>query len=187
MKITIAVVFVLAFLTILYSCNNSPISPYNAGSNNLLSNPFFEINGSQSLDGWRYYAILNFSNEIPPVEGAKWSIAINAYNPLSLMPISLFGLYQDVHSLNGKSIYCFSFWAKMDSCIGKGSIYAYSADSLTFVKSIEIENPYWTKYNIIDTLLTSSLDSIGVNLSSGFYTGQNGGKMLVANCSLIAQ
>jgi hypothetical protein len=192
MRKIITIVLISPLVTILISCNNtaatSPIQSNNP--TNLLINPSFEENGEQSLVGWDIYMVepVGFSNDVPDSDSGKWSAEMFGYPPDLLIPWPIFYLYSVVYPSVSKSIYNFDFWAKADSCeYGTATIFIYSKDSLIAGKSIDVENPEWTMYNIIDTLASNNVDSIKVGFFPGAYTGENGGKMLVDNCSLIAK
>jgi len=163
------------------SCKKDPIVSQNQ---NVIKNPSFESNGqpyyefwyrgSQSLNDSAYLAlaesqsIIYYSQDVPP-RGGNWSLKLDAWPVDHIIETYITGQ-------QGTNIYQLTVWMKNaqffpnanNSKYDSGSIYlGLKLNNETIIeKSIQDTLTIWTKYTLIDTLTTNTIDTIVVGLSS---------------------
>ncbi len=168
-KTKLSFLFILT-VTMLAGCSeSSPTSP--SASDNLLSNPSFESNGSPSLQSWSRLHIntnvFSFSYEVPP-GGGKYSVAINAtWGPP-------YTISQTVPVTPGDHRYDFSAWAKKVGFGGQLQLHLKRADSLQLLKSARVTDTTWAEYSIIDAISIENGDSLRAAITGGFSQLQTG-------------
>jgi hypothetical protein len=153
----------------------------NAGStDNLLSNPSFEKNGSPSLDSWiqsyQDTSVIHFSSDVPQ-GGGQYSIKLDVvWGPQ-------FSISSTVNAETGTNIYSFSCMAKVLG-VG-GTIYlSLEADPSIVRKSIMPADSTWKEYSITDTISSSGGDRIRITLTGGF-SQLLPGSTFYDNCKLV--
>jgi len=154
--------FILPLLALLlYRCSDSIIEP--KIENNLIRNPSFEMNSDPSLADWfvNMPSLVNFTNDTP-LNGGNWALTIDV----------LWGIGNDVISTvilpEGTHIYKFSFWSKFSTKPGFADIDLVTQDSTSQISRINIDSESWKNYSILDTITSSSEDSLQIKLSGGF-------------------
>jgi hypothetical protein len=134
---------------------------------NLMENGSFESNGVPTLKGWGPNAVdtsyVNFSNDTPS-GGGSYSVRLrNGWTVMSTIWCSLMPPI-------GTHRYQLSVWAKairsnaLADAGGDVSLMTRTGGGSSFRKSIQFADTMWTTGSLIDTLTTSSTDSVVITL-----------------------
>lgn len=154
---TIILLSILAFS----SCKkDNPIAP----AGNLISNPFFDSAGHQSMQGWTTGYKNSFSTDVPP-GGSPWS--------LDLQPQwGFYGFAETyVTGFNGTRTFTLSCYTKLSSNEGYGTISLWQRKqngSVVILATDTIRNHNWQNTNLTSTVTLLPTDEIVVHLFGGF-------------------
>jgi hypothetical protein len=103
---------------------------------------------------------IDFSQDVPP-DGGGWSVSINSYPNTDVF------LLTKVPATTGSHVYRLSVWSKRIGIGGSAGIIIRRDDSLFVSSSMSIGGTEWSEVALIDTILASTGDSVGVILSGG--------------------
>ncbi len=166
------------------SCNKSTSGPYN--NHNLLSNSIFWEDGKPSLKGWivEDTSVVHFSTDVPQ-NGSGSSIVMHA---------EWFGPWQSnsiyaaiLPPLEGSHYYTLSAFGKNSGVSGSISVFLNrpSTPNSSLIKSLRINNSQtWFYYSQMDTVTTSSVDTLFVVINGG-ESESAGGTTYVNTCKFI--
>ena len=161
---TQAIILLLALA--LVGCKQTSTEP--TSEVNLITNSTFEANGVPSLNGWEFpdTSAVHFSIDIPPT-GLGYSIVFGV-RYFGIWPNN--SIYTTITGLSGKHRYRLSVFGK-GTPVAYGGVYVYrnrpsSTNSILF-GSLEIRDTVWTFYSRIDTLNTTSSDTLFINVTGG--------------------
>ncbi|MDZ7260698.1 MAG: hypothetical protein ONB05_01070 [candidate division KSB1 bacterium] len=134
---------------------------------NLIVNSSFERNGAPTLQGWNSNSVdtsyVNFSNDTPSGGG---SYSVKLRNGWTIQSTIWYCLMPPI----GTHRYQLSVWAKAmrsNALVEAGGdviLMTKKGGVLSFRKSIHFADTVWTTGSLIDTLTTSSTDSVVVTL-----------------------
>lgn len=169
--INFAGIVLCAVLTTCNKTNNLIVNPQ--PDSNLLTNSSFEYPGYQSIYGWTISdydtSAFHYLHDTPPGGGVY---SINIKNRWPNSPITL---VQFVRAPQGSHIYRLSVWAK--DYFGGGQVSWGIKTSTTFivVGSITVSDTVWSYYAILDTVPTTTSDSLGVSVIGGYLQPADSG------------
>jgi hypothetical protein len=147
---------------------------------NMITNSSFESNGNPSLQDWDVFRtqFVESVQDVPP-GGGSWSVAIRDVNDWSAVAI-----HAKAAAPIGTHIYQFSFWSKcVVNITGEVAFLLHREDTLSYRKYLVIDKTTWTSYTLLDTLTTTTGDSLEIWLSGG-YLGTGSGKTFYDLCRL---
>lgn len=130
----------------------------------------FELNGVPSADGWDIGPpYLGFSTEAPP-DGGKYSIYAVSSRPGGVASLVL-------PAPEGSNIYQLSLWGKYSFIEGGIRFHLRTPGrdifGRPFIDSLRkwliFSDTAWTEYHVLDTLTTSSGDSLLIQLIAGLH------------------
>lgn len=161
--------YVVTFVLIaLYGCsefNEELINP--PIDKNLISNSSFEINGAPSLQGWvkssNDTSYINFSIDVPP-DGGNYSVRLR--NEWSFPGSIRYFIVPET----GTNQYLLSVWGKVlphtpaHLAGGDVSLFHINAGNWTLRKYLYFSDTTWTRDTLLDTLSTTSSDTLAIIL-----------------------
>jgi hypothetical protein len=170
MKAIIFSFVIILFLSLLEVGCKGSINPtgYSQEDYNLISNGSFEINAEPSLNGWypnnSDTSYINYSIDVPP-DGGKYSVKLKndwiIAGTITTYVIPSIGTHQ----------YRFSIWAKVLKWSPNDPIYGgeililtKSKGTINFEKLYYFSDTTWTHEEIIDTLSSTTVDTVLIKL-----------------------
>jgi len=163
---SISYVFISVLVINILSCTKSDESITNPSSDgNLIANSSFEQNGSPSLSGWQTNTsdstFISYSS-IVPQNGGKYSIKL--FNEWSFPGTIITNIVPPI----GKHRYRLSVWGKaIKAGLNAGgdiNISLKNGSSFNFRKYHHFSDTSWVQGELLDTITTTSFDTIEVKL-----------------------
>lgn len=134
-------------------------------SENLITNPSFEMDGQPSIDDWNYLVIVgheyyDFVKDTPP-SGGGWSVQVRSGRALEP------GFVETMLSgINDEGIFELSAWMKSDREIFGGSILLTQTrdGNVIHSKCLYLAPTEWARVSFRDTLDIDSSDTLHIKL-----------------------